>query len=135
MTSIWAISLPETVHMVFKERLLARIMFARSIKCLDGKSGRKIQVAGFFVKKVPIFQKYMSQCHFSGYCSSPKMFIWCLLAKQFFATSKKGLGWQLGAEESREHDSPINGAVFFEIQWTSDNPKGTVALSNHSRGL
>ena len=47
VTSIWTFSVPQTVHMVFTERLLARTMFARSIKVLGWQLGQKIPRSSF----------------------------------------------------------------------------------------
>ena len=38
-----------------------------------------------------------------------------LLAWTMIARSKKVLGWQLGAEKSREHDSPVKGPGFLKF--------------------
>ena len=55
VTSIWVLSLPETVHMVFTERLLARKVFAMSIKVLVWQLVAEKSQEQVSPKKVSIF--------------------------------------------------------------------------------
>ena len=51
-----------------------------------------------------------------------------LLAKAVCTRSIKVLGWQPGAQKTREHGFPTKRRVFFETHQTSDSSMGSVAL-------
>ena len=53
VTSIWVLLLPETMHMVFKERLLAKKVFARSMKVFGWQLGTANFRDHEFPKKTP----------------------------------------------------------------------------------
>ena len=101
VTSTWLLSLTETVHMVLTERLLARTMFARSIKVLGRRLGAEKSQEQVSPRKGPTFLKfhqtvaplwvlYLSQ-------NVHMVFRDCLLARANFAKSMKGLGWKTSA--------------------------------------
>ena len=57
MTSIWVLSLPETVHMVFMEHSLDRPAFARSKKVTGWQLGAEKLQEHVSPKKSPAFLK------------------------------------------------------------------------------
>ena len=101
MTSTWLLSLPEIVHMVFTERLLAMKLFARSLKVLgrrlgaeksqEQKSPRKGRTFLKFHQPVAaLWVLYLSQ-------NVHMVFTDCLLARANFAKSMNVLGWKTSA--------------------------------------
>ena len=55
VTTIWVLLLPGNMYMVFTERILARAVFARSIKELEGQLGSENPGSTILLEKVPIF--------------------------------------------------------------------------------
>ena len=125
--------------MGFKERLLARAVFAMSIKVLGWQPGApKIREHDFpkknadFLKLIgPVTALWVLQPSQIMHMVSTET----LLARAVFTKSIKVLGWQAGAPKSREHDFPKKNFLFFEILRTSDTSMGSVALCNHAFGL
>ena len=96
--------------MGYTELLLARTVFAKSIKVLGRLAGAKKSREHVFPKKKRLFLNfigpvtppwvlYPSETMHMGYTE-------LFLAREAFAKSIKVLGWQPGAPKSREHDFP-----------------------------
>ena len=118
--------------MVSPELLLARAVFARSIKMLGWQPGAPKPREHGFPKKRPISLKfigpvtplwvlYPSQIMHVG-STEP------LLARAVFPRSITVLGCYRGASKPREHDFPKKTSYFFEIHRTSDTSMGSVSL-------
>ena len=140
VTTIWVLSLPKTMLMVFKERLSASAVLARSIKILRWQMGSaKSQEHDFRKKRSYIFFKihrtsdiHMGTAaplnHASGlygtYISRGSV---CKFNKSaWMATGgRKNPGARFSNESSR----------VFKTHWTSDTPKSPIALSNQAHGL
>ena len=56
-------------------------------------------------------------------------------SQSIFCEVNKSAWIEKTCRKMREHDFPKMMSCFFEFRWTSDNPKSTVALSNHAYGL
>ena len=120
------------MHLVFTEFLLARAVFAKSIKVLGWQPGAPKSREHDFQKKKPGFLKfigpvappwvlYRSEIMHMGFTEP-------LLARAVFAKSIRVLGWQAGAPKSREHDFPKKKRLLFEFHRTSDTSMGSVSL-------
>ena len=118
VTPVWVLQPSQIMHMVSTESLLARAMFARSIKVSGWQSGApKPREHDFPKKNVLIFLKFVG----------PVTLLWVLqpsqimhmvsaeslLARAVFARSIKVLGWQPLAPKSREHDFPKKNVLTF----------------------
>ena len=122
------------MHIAFKEVLLGRAVFARSIKVIGWQPGapksrehdfpeKKPQdLLNFIGPVTPPWVLYPPEIMHMGYTQP-------LLARAVFAKSIKVLGWQPGAPKFREHDFPKKKRhIFFEIHRTSDISMGSVSL-------
>ena len=104
------------MHLVSKDLLLARAVFAMSIKKLGWQPGApKIREHDF--RKKSCFLKFIG----------PVTLLWVLqpsqikhmvsteplLTKAVFTKPNKVLGWQAGSPKSREHDFPKKKTSFF----------------------
>ena len=131
----------EIMNMVSTELLLARAVFARSIKVSGGQPGAPKSRENDFPKKKkrpdflkfiglvkPLWVLYPSDIMYMDSTES-------LLVRAAFAKSIKVLGLQPGTPKSREHDFPKKNGLIFEIHRTSDNSISSVALQNHAYGL
>ena len=98
VTSTCLLSLPETAHMVFTESLLARTMFARSIKVLGRRLGAEKSQEHLSPRKGPTFFKFHQPVAPLWVLYLPQnvhtVFRDCLLARANFAKSMKVLGWK-----------------------------------------
>ena len=140
VTPLWVLYPSEIMHMGFTELLLARAVFARSIKVLGWQPGGPKSREHAFPKKNVLLLKII------GPVTPPWVLYPCeivhmgstelFLAGAMFARSNKVSGWQPGAPKSREHDFPKKKCPdFFEIHRTSETSMGTSALGNHAYGL
>ena len=127
------------MHLVSTEPILAREVFAKSIKVLGWQPGAPKSREHDFPKKCPNFLNfigpvtapwalYPSEIMQMGFAES-------LLASAVFARSIKVLGWQPGGPKLREHDFPKKTPNFFEITRTSDTSMGSAAVPNRANGL
>ena len=117
VTPPWVMYPSKTMHMGSTGRLLARTVFAKSIKVLGWQPGApKVREHGF-PKKMLIFLKFIR----------PETALWVLQPSQImhmvsteplparavFTKLIKVLGLQAGAPKSREHDFPKKKRPFF----------------------
>ena len=105
------------MHMDSTEQLLARAVFAKSIKVLGWQPGAQKIREHDFPKKNPEFLKFIG----------PVTTLWVLqpsyimhmvsteslLSRATFTGSIKVPGWQPGAPKSREHDFPEKKVLIF----------------------
>ena len=120
------------MHLVFTEPFLARAVFLKSNKVLGWQPGApKSREPDFperrhnFLKFIePLTPLWVLQPSQNMHMVSTE----ALLTRAMFAKSIKGLGWQLGAPKSREHDFPKKCPNFFGIHRSSDTSMGFVAL-------
>ena len=117
-TPLWALYPSETMHMGFTEPLLARAVFARSVKLLRWHPGSiKIPLARFSEKTSYFFLKFIGPVtHLWVLYPSEIMhkgFTELLLARAVFARSIKVLERQPGAPKTREHDFPKKNLLMF----------------------
>ena len=107
--------------MIFADSLLARVVFTRSIRVLDGSQGPQNPGSTIFRKKKkrPNFLKFIE----------PVTPPWVLypseimrvsfpepsLARVVFTRSIRVLGWQPGAPKPREHIFPKKRPIFFKF--------------------
>ena len=132
VTPLWVLYPSKIKHMVFPKPLLARAVFARSIKMLGWQPGAPKPREHGFPKKRPISLKFIGpvttlwilQPSKILHMVSPEL----LLARAVFAMSIKMLGWQPRAPKPREHDFPKKTSYFFEIHRTIDTSMGSVSL-------
>ena len=109
------------MHLVFKDLLLARAVFARSIKVLGWQPGAPKFREHDFPKKKSCFFFF----NFIGPVTPPRVLYPSeimhmalaerLLARAVFAMSIKVLGWQPGAPKFREHDFPKKMLIFLKF--------------------
>ena len=109
VTPLWVLQPSQIMHMIFTDSLLARVVFTRSIRVLDGSQGPQNPGSTIFRKKkrpnflkfiepvTPPWVLYPSEIMRVGF-PEPS------LARAVFARSIKVLGWQPGAPKFREHD-------------------------------
>ena len=139
LTTPWFLYPSEIMHMGFTEHLLARAVFIKSIKVLDGNEEPRKPGSRIFRKNVlflkfiglltPLWALYPSEIKHIGFTGP-------LPARAVCTKSIKVLGWQAGAPKSREHDFPKKKtSFFFEFHRTSDTSMGSVSLCNHAFGL
>ena len=110
VTPSWVLYPSEIMLLAFTGHLLARAVFAKSIKILGWQAGAPKSRSKIFRKKNVLF------LNFVGLVTPPWVlypseimqlgFAGPLLARTVFAKSIKVLGWQPGAPENREHDFP-----------------------------
>ena len=127
------------MHMGFTGLLLARAVFARSIRVHGLQPGAPKSREHDFPKKKSFFMNFI------GLVTAPWVlypseimqmgFTELLRARAVIAKSIKVLAWQPGAPKPREHDFPKKTFCFFEILRTSDTSMGSVALCNHAFGF
>ena len=117
VTPPWVLYPSEIMHIGFRETLLARAVFAKSIKVIGWQAGAPTSREHDFPKKNVLFLKfiglvtplwvlYPSETMHMGFTET-------LLARAVFAKSIKVIGWQAGAPTSREHDFPKKKRPFF----------------------
>ena len=127
------------MHMGFTGLLLARAVFARSIKVHGLQPGapksrehdspkKNVLFLNFVGPVTPPWVLYPSEITHMGFTE-------ILLASAVFAKSIKELGLQPGAPNIREHDFPKKNPDFFENHRTSDTSLGSAAHPNHAYGL
>ena len=105
------------MHMVFAELLLARAVFAKSIKVLGWQPGAPKSREHEFPKKNVLFLNFIGPVT-PPWVLQPSeimhmVFAERLLAIAVFAKSIKVLGWQPGAPNTRDHDFPEKNVLFF----------------------
>ena len=132
MTPPWVLYPSEIMHMGFTERLLARAVFAMSIKVLGWQPGAPKIREHDFPKKNADFLKFIGPVT-ALWVLQPSQIMHMvstepLLARAVFTNSIRVLGWQAGAPKSREHDLPKKNVIFFEFHRTSDTSMGSVSL-------
>ena len=129
----------EIMHMVFAEHLLARAVFAKSIKVRGWQPEAPKFREHDFPKKIIFFFEIQRTIDTSMvlYPSEIMHMVFAehLLARAVFAKSIKVRGWQPEAPKSREQDVPKKKRPFFEIHRTIDNTMGSVDLCNHAFGF
>ena len=119
VTTLWVLQPSENMHMGFAESLLARAVFARSIKVFRWQPWAPKSREHDFPKKRPISLKviepvttlwdlYPSEIMRVGF-SEPS------LARAVFTRSIRELGWQPGAPKPREHDFPKKRPIFLKF--------------------
>ena len=117
VTPPWFLYPSEIMHMGFKERLLAKAVFIKSIKVLYGNEEPRKPGSRIFQKKRPDFLKFIGPVTplLVLYPSEIMhvVFTGPLLARAVFARSIKVHGLQPGVPKSREHDFPKKKNVFF----------------------
>ena len=118
VTPPWVLYPPEIMHMGFTEPLLARAVFAKSIKVLAWQAGApKSREHDFPKKKRPFFLNFIGPVTPALVLYPSEImhmgFTGLLLARAVFAKSNKVLGWQLGAPKSREHAFPKKNVLIF----------------------
>ena len=132
VTSIWVLLLPETMYIVFTERLLAWAVFAWSIKVLGlQRVAAKFREHDFTKKRSYFFSNVIGSVTSLWVLSLPET-VHLVLTKLFstmavFERSIRVLGWQLGTAKIRDHDFPKKTSWLFGNHRTSDNHMGTVA--------
>ena len=139
VTTICVLSLPETVHMVFRKRPLAGRCLQVQQKCLDGNWGPQNSVTTRFPKKRPVCLEFI------GLVTTIWVLLLSKIMKMVFTEScfsqisifkvNKNDWMTTGGRKSRKHGPPLNVPVSFEKHWTSDTPESTVALSDLAFGL
>ena len=132
VTPIWVLLLPETVHMFSKGRLLAKKVFARSMKVFGWQLGTaNFRDHEFPKKKRPGCLEFTGLVTTVWVISLPEtmhmVFTERFLTWAVFVRSKKVLRLQLGATKSRKHDLTKKRSCFFDIHWTSDTHMGIIA--------
>ena len=139
VNSTWVMSLSENKHTVFAERLLAKQMFARSRKVMGWQLGTAKHRDHDFRKKHPGCFEFTGLVTTIWVLSLPEtmhmVFTERILARAVLARSIEVRGWQLGQKYPRSRFLQKKGPISFEMHWTSDTPKSTVALSNQTFGL
>ena len=126
------------MYLVSKDPLLARAVFAKSIKVLAWQPGAPNPGSTFFRKKPPDFLKFFG----------PVTALWVLqpsqikhmfsaeslLARAVFTRSIRKHGWQ---PWSQNPGSTIfrKNVLIFEIHRTSETSMGSLSLRNHVYGL
>ena len=117
VTPPWVLYPSEIMHMDSTEQLLARAVFAKSIKVLGWQPGAQKIREHDFPKKNPEFLKFIG----------PVTTLWVLqpsyimhmvsteslLSRARFTGSIKVPGWQPGAPKSREHVFPEKNVLIF----------------------
>ena len=117
VTPPWVLQPSEIMHMVSAEHLLARVVFAKSIKVLGWQPGAPNTREHDFPKKNRGFVEIQRTIDTSMGSAALEIMhlvsIEPLLASAVLARSIKVLGWQPGAPKFREHDFPKKNPVFF----------------------
>ena len=140
VTTIWVLSLPKTMHMVFTESLSASAVIARSIKVLGWQLGAaKSREHEFTKKRSYCFSKFIGPVTSIWVLSLPET-VHMVLTKRFptsavFERSIRFLGWQLGTAKVRDQDFPRKTSWLIGNHRTSDNHMGTAAPFNRAYGL
>ena len=110
VTTLWVLQPSENMHMGFAESLLARAVFARSIKVFRWQPWAPKSREHDFPKKRPISLKIIGPLTPLGVLYPSKNmhigFTEPLLARAVFTRSNKVPGWHPGAPKLREHDLP-----------------------------
>ena len=129
---LWVLYPSETMQMGFTRPLLARSVFARSIKVHGLQPGAPKSREHDFPKKTSFF------LNFIGPVTPPWVLYQCkimhmgftehLRAGAVFARSIKVHGLQPGAPKSREYGFPKKKRPFFEFHRTRDTSMGSVSL-------
>ena len=118
--------------MVFSKPLLARAVFARSIKMLGWQPGAPKPREHGFPKKRPISLKFIEPVTPLWVLYPSEImrvgFMETLLARAVFTRSNKKPGWQPGAPSSGSTIFRKKILIFFEIHRTSDTSMGSLSL-------
>ena len=116
MTPLWVLYPSEIMHMVCPELLLARAVFARSIRELGWQPGAPKPREQDFPKKRPISLKFIGPVTPLWVLYPSEIMHMCFmepqLARAEFTRSIRVLGWQPGAPKPREHDFPKKNVLF-----------------------
>ena len=116
VTPPWVLYPSEIMHMVFKELLRARAVFAKSIKVLACQPGAPKSREHDFPKKNVLLLKIIGPVT-PPWVLYPSAIMHLrsteiLLARAVFTRSIKVPGWQPGAPKPREHDFPEKRPFF-----------------------
>ena len=119
-TPLWVLYPSGIMQMVFAEPLLARAVFARSIRVLEWQPGAPKIREHDFPKKNPVFFFNFIGPVTPLWVLQPSrnmhvVFTEILLARAVFTKSIQVFGWHAGARNSREHVFPKKNVLFLKF--------------------